>query len=66
METTRMMNRHKAGLIIVHPEEQKWNNVWKVFRFPNLTLPTLAALMPQDEWDIAPSRASRLFGSMPS
>jgi len=46
------MKRHKAGLIIAHPEEQKWNNVWKIFRFPNLTLPTLAALMPQDEWDI--------------
>src|SRR6516225_9851162 len=46
------MNRHKTGLIIAHPEEQKWNNVWKIFRFPNLTLPTLAALMPQDEWDI--------------
>jgi radical SAM superfamily enzyme YgiQ (UPF0313 family) len=46
------MSRHKAGLIIPHPEEQKWNNVWKIFRFPNLTLPTLAALMPQDEWDI--------------
>jgi hypothetical protein len=46
------MNKYKAGLIIAHPEEQKWNNVWKVFRFPNLTLPTLAALMPQEEWDI--------------
>jgi radical SAM superfamily enzyme YgiQ (UPF0313 family) len=46
------MSRYKAGLIIPHPEEQKWNNVWKIFRFPNLTLPTLAALMPQDEWDI--------------
>lgn len=46
------MTRYKAGLIIAHPEEQKWNNVWKVFRFPNLTLPTLAALMPEDEWEI--------------
>ncbi len=36
----RIMSRHKAGLIIPHPEEQKWNNVWKIFRFPNLTLPT--------------------------
>src|SRR5215469_4242111 len=51
-KTVRRMDRHKAGLIIAHPEEQKWNNVWKLFRFPNLTLPTLAALLPQDEWDI--------------
>lgn len=42
----------KAGLIIPHPEDQKWDNVWKIFRFPNLTLPTLAALMPEEEWDI--------------
>lgn len=46
------MKRHKAGLIIAHPEDQKWDNVWKIFRFPNLTLPTLAALIPEEEWDI--------------
>ncbi|MDE2150359.1 MAG: B12-binding domain-containing radical SAM protein [Gammaproteobacteria bacterium] len=46
------MKRLKAGLIIPHPEDQKWDNVWKIFRFPNLTLPTLAALFPEEEWDI--------------
>jgi radical SAM superfamily enzyme YgiQ (UPF0313 family) len=46
------MSRHRAGLIIPHPEDQKWDNVWKLFRFPNLTLPTLAALMPEEDWDI--------------
>lgn len=46
------MKRHRAGLIIPHPEDQKWDNVWKIFRFPNLTLPTLAALMPEEEWEI--------------
>lgn len=46
------MKRYRAGLIIPHPEDQKWDNVWKIFHFPNLTLPTLAALMPEEEWDI--------------
>lgn len=46
------MGKYKAGLIMPHPEDQKWNNVWKIFRFPNLNLPTLAALMPEEEWDI--------------
>ena len=46
------MGRHKIGLIIPHPEEQKWDTVWKIFRTPNLNLPTLAALIPEDEWDI--------------
>jgi hypothetical protein len=46
------MRRYKAGLIMPHPEDQKWDSVWKIFRFPNLTLPTLAALMPEEEWDI--------------
>ncbi|HET8721137.1 MAG TPA: radical SAM protein [Nitrospira sp.] len=46
------MGRHKIGLIIPHPEEQKWDTVWKIFRTPNLNLPTLAALIPDDEWDI--------------
>ena len=46
------MKRHKIGLIIPHPEEQKWDTVWKIFRTPNLNLPTLAALIPEDEWDI--------------
>src|SRR5215510_11160834 len=46
------MKRYKAGLIMPHPEDQKWDSVWKLFRFPNLTLPTLAALMPEGEWEI--------------
>jgi radical SAM superfamily enzyme YgiQ (UPF0313 family) len=46
------MGRHKVGLIIPHPEEQKWDTVWKIFRTPNLNLPTLAALIPEDEWEI--------------
>jgi radical SAM superfamily enzyme YgiQ (UPF0313 family) len=46
------MGRHSIGLIIPHPEEQKWDTVWKIFRTPNLNLPTLAALIPDDEWDI--------------
>jgi radical SAM superfamily enzyme YgiQ (UPF0313 family) len=46
------MGRHTIGLIIPHPEEQKWDTVWKIFRTPNLNLPTLAALIPDDEWDI--------------
>ena len=46
------MGRHKIGLIIPHPEDQKWDSVWKLFRTPNLNLPTLAALLPEDEWDI--------------
>src|SRR5215510_10966872 len=46
------MRRYKAGLIMPHPEDQKWDSVWKIFRFPNLTLPTLAALMPEEEWDV--------------
>jgi len=46
------MRRHKIGLVIPHPEEQKWDNVWKIFRMPNLTLPTLAALIPEEDWDI--------------
>ena len=46
------MRRYKAGLIMPHPEDQKWDSVWKIFRFPNLNLPTLAALMPEEEWDI--------------
>ena len=46
------MKKHKIGLIIPHPEDQKWDTVFKFFRFPNLTLPTLAALIPEDEWDI--------------
>lgn len=46
------MKRYKAGLIMPHPEDQRWDSVWKIFRFPNLTLPTLAALMPEGEWDI--------------
>lgn len=40
------MGRHKVGLIIPHPEDQKWDAVWKIFRTPNLNLPTLAALIP--------------------
>jgi len=46
------MKRHKIGLIITQPEEQKWDTVLKFFRFPNLTLPTLAALIPEEEWEI--------------
>ena len=46
------MGRRKIGLIIPHPEDQKWDSVWKLFRTPNLNLPTLAALIPEDEWDI--------------
>jgi len=46
------MKRYKAGLIMPHPEDQKWDSVWKIFRFPNLNLPTIAALMPEEEWDI--------------
>ncbi|WP_447598321.1 B12-binding domain-containing radical SAM protein [Nitrospira sp. Nam80] len=46
------MGRQKIGLIIPHPEEQKWDTVWKLFRTPNLNLPTLAALIPEEEWDI--------------
>jgi hypothetical protein len=46
------MGRHKIGLVIPHPEDQKWDSVWKLFRTPNLNLPTLAALIPEDEWDI--------------
>jgi radical SAM superfamily enzyme YgiQ (UPF0313 family) len=46
------MGHHKIGLIIPHPEDQKWDSVWKLFRTPNLNLPTLAALIPEDEWDI--------------
>lgn len=46
------MGRHKVGLIIPHPEDQKWDAVWKIFRTPNLNLPTLAALIPEEEWDI--------------
>lgn len=46
------MGRHKVGLIIPHPEDQKWDSVWKIFRTHNLNLPTLAALIPEDEWDI--------------
>jgi hypothetical protein len=45
------MGRYKVGLIIPHPEEQKWDKVWKIFRTPNLNLPTLAALIPE-HWDI--------------
>src|SRR4029434_4900167 len=26
--------------------------VWKMFRMPNLTLPTLAALIPEEDWEI--------------
>lgn len=44
--------RHKVGLIIPHPEEQKYDSVWKIFRTPNLNLPTLAALIPEEHWDI--------------
>ena len=46
------MRRQKVGLVIPHPEEQKWDTVWKIFRMPNLTLPTLAALIPDEDWDI--------------
>src|SRR5574338_563379 len=46
------MGHHKIGLIIPHPEDQKWDSVWKLFRTPNLNLPTLAALIPEDQWDI--------------
>src|SRR6187401_2538709 len=46
------MGHCKIGLIIPHPEDQKWDSVWKLFRTPNLNLPTLAALIPEDEWDI--------------
>ncbi|HXJ77206.1 MAG TPA: radical SAM protein, partial [Candidatus Methylomirabilis sp.] len=46
------MRRPKIGLVIPHPEEQKWDKVWKIFRMPNLTLPTLAALIPEEDWDI--------------
>jgi len=45
------MGPYKVGLIIPHPEDQKWDKVWKLFRTPNLNLPTLAALIPED-WDI--------------
>jgi hypothetical protein len=45
------MRRQKIGLVIPHPEEQKWDNVWKMFRMPNLTLPTLAALIPEEDWE---------------
>src|SRR5262245_25492037 len=45
------MGHYKVGLIIPHPEDQKWDKVWKIFRTPNLNLPTLAALIPED-WDI--------------
>lgn len=46
------MGQYKIGLIIPHPEDQKWDTVWKLFRTPNLNLPTLAALIPEEEWDI--------------
>jgi hypothetical protein len=46
------MGRHKVGLIIPHPEDQKWDSVWKLFRTPHLNLPAFAALIPEDEWDI--------------
>jgi len=46
------MGKRKVGLIIPQPEDQKWDTVWKMFRFPNLTLPTLAALIPEAEWEI--------------
>jgi radical SAM superfamily enzyme YgiQ (UPF0313 family) len=46
------MRRQKVGLVIPHPEEQKWDKVWKIFRMPNLTLPTLAALIPEEDWDV--------------
>ena len=46
------MGRHKIGLVIPHPEDQKWDSDWKLFRTPNLNLPTLAALIPADQWDI--------------
>lgn len=46
------MGRRKAGLIIPHPEDQKWDKVWKIFRMPNLTLPTLATLIPEESWEI--------------
>jgi hypothetical protein len=46
------MGHYKIGLIIPHPADQKWDSVWKLFRTPNLNLPTLAALIPEDEWDI--------------
>jgi len=46
------MRRQKIGLVIPHPEEQKWDHVWKIFRMPNLTLPTLAALIPEEAWEI--------------
>ena len=29
------MRKYKAGLIMPHPEDQKWDSVWKIFRFPN-------------------------------
>jgi len=48
----RTMRRQKVGLVMPHPEEQKWDTVWKIFRMPNLTLPTLAALIPDEDWDI--------------
>ena len=44
------MGHHKIGLIIPHPEDQKWDSVWKLFRTPNLNLTTLAALIPEDEY----------------
>lgn len=46
------MARQKVGLIIPHPEDQKWDSVWKLFRTPNLNLATLAALIPEEDWDI--------------
>src|SRR5690606_30302272 len=46
------MARRRIGLIIPHPEDQKWDAVWKIFRTPNLNLPTLAALIPEEDWDI--------------
>ena len=46
------MRRPKIGLVIPHPEEQKWDHVWKMFRMPNLTLPTLAAVIPEEDWEI--------------
>ena len=46
------MERRKVGLVIPQPEDLKWDTVWKLFRFPNLTLPTLAALIPEEEWEI--------------
>ncbi len=26
------MGRHKIGLVIPHPEDQKWDSVWKLCR----------------------------------